>query len=81
MSFDSGSDLKAMGNNFALNAASLFFFDKVLAPHLIGENEGEMKKLLLSAGLVTGIEELKAVMMRAGYGIRGFKQYVFFLKK
>ena len=73
MSFDSGSDLKAMGNNYALNAASLLFFDKVLAPHLIGENEGELKKLLLSAGLVTAIEEMKAVLMRAGYDIRIFK--------
>ena len=73
MSYAPQSDLKTMGNNFALNAASLYFFDKVVAPYVLGENEGELKKLLMSAGLVTGIEEMKAMLMRAGYDIRIFK--------
>ena len=65
--------MKSMANNMLLNTGSLYLFNAVLAPYIINDNESEILKTLKAAGLITAIEEGKAILQRAGYDIRLFK--------
>ena len=56
-----------------LNAGALYVFEMCLAPSVVDENAGSIKRILISAGLITGIEEAKQILQRAGYDIRVFK--------
>ena len=66
--------MKSIANNMILNTGSLYLFNAVLAQYVISENENELIKTLKAAGLITAIEEAKAVLQRAGYDIRLFKK-------
>ena len=66
-------DFKTIANNMMLNAGSLILFDKVLSQYVVSNNDSDLIKTLKAAGLVTCIEEVKAVLARAGYDIRIFK--------
>ena len=48
-------------------------FDTFLAPYVVDEQSGPIKRVLMSAGLITSIEELKRILERAGYDLRLFK--------
>ena len=73
MSYASGNDFKSIGNNYVLNAGALYIFDTFLAPYVVDEQSGPIKRVLMSAGLITSIEELKRILKRAGYDLRLFK--------
>ena len=67
-------DVKTIGNNYLLNAGALYVFDTFIAPYVVDEQSG--KRILMSAGLITGIEEAKQILMRAGYDIRVFNGFI-----
>ena len=60
-----------MANNTISNSASLVLFKKVLAPYVTSSDYSDVIKML--KGFVTGIEELKAILGRAGYNLKAFK--------
>ena len=66
-------DGKSVANNFILNLVSLVLFQKVIAPYVTSPEDSDVIKMLKAAGVVTGIEELKAILACAGYDLRVFK--------
>ena len=74
MSYDQGSggDGKAILNNLVTNAAAMLLYDKVLSGFL-PKTENEYLQILMSAGVITTVEEVNAILARAGYDLTLFK--------
>jgi len=70
MSFISNleGDGKSIINNMATNVAAMFIWQKVISD-LIPKSDSEYINLLIAAGWVTSIEEVKAILKRAGFNL------------
>ena len=54
-------DLKSMVNNMLVNTAGIVIWQKLVMP-LVPETQNEYVKMLMAAGVVTSIEEAKALL-------------------
>ena len=70
MSFFSNieNDGKSVINNLATNVAAMFIWQKLVS-ELIPKSESEYVNLLIAAGWITTVEELKNILRRAGFNL------------
>ena len=64
-------DGKSVINNMVTNAAAMLLYNKVLSEFL-PKTDNEFLQILMSAGVITTVEEVKAVLARAGYNLNIF---------
>ena len=62
------SDGKTIVNNMVTNAAAMLLWQKVISD-LVPKSESEYVNLLIAAGWITTVEELKNVLRRAGFNL------------
>ena len=65
-------DGKAVVNNMITNAGAMFLYEKFLKQYVAQEGDSELLNILKTAGVITGVEELKAILARAGYNLALF---------
>ena len=61
-------DLKSMVNNMLVNTAGIVVWQKLVMP-LVPETQNEYVKILIASGVVTSIEECKALLTRMGFNL------------
>ena len=61
-------DLKSIANNMLVNTVGIAVWQTLLMP-LVPESQNEYVKILLAAGVVTSIEEAKALLTRMGFNL------------
>ena len=61
-------DLKSVVNNMVLNTVGIAVWQKLVQP-LVPEPKNEYITILMAAGVVTGIEEAKALLTRMGFNL------------
>ena len=57
-----------MVNNMLVNTAGIVIWQKLVMP-LVPETQNEYVKMLMAAGVVTSIEEAKALLTRMGFNL------------
>ena len=61
-------DLKSFANNLLVNTVGIAVWQKLLMP-LVLESQNEYIKILLAAGVVTSIEQVKAMLTHMGFNL------------
>ena len=61
-------DLKSFANNMLVNTAGMIAWQKVVQP-LLPPTQNEYANLLIAAGVITSIEEIKALLTRMGFNL------------
>ena len=61
-------DLKSIANNMLVNTAGIAVWQK-LVMLLVPETQNEYVKMLMAVGVVTSIEEIKALLTRMGFNL------------
>ena len=64
-------DGKSVINNLITNATAMLIYNKVLSEFL-PKTDNEFLQILMSAGVITTVEEVKAILARAGYNLNIF---------
>ena len=61
-------DLKSVVNNMVCNTVGIAVWQKLVQP-LVPDPKNEYITILMAAGVVTGIEEAKALLTRMGFNL------------
>ena len=65
-------DLKSFANNMLVNTAGMLTWQKLVQP-LLPPAQNEYVNLLIAAGVITSIEEIKALLTRMGFNLNIMK--------
>ncbi len=62
-----------VANDLVLNSIALFLYSKTLQGYVVNEADSELFRILKSAGVVTGLDQLKGYLVSQGYSLTIFR--------